>query len=111
MWLSSILKSESLTHIIAALLFLWENLKLFYASERSTFSFTGIVASGDESGRPSALDGWDSCFAAAWRTRFWTSEDDGDVGSPMRFVSSFPAAHVNAWAPSLTGASNSLQAP
>ena len=80
-----------------------------YASDRSTFSVTGIVDSGDGSWIPSASGGWDPCFAAACKTRFWTSKDEGDVGSPMRFVSNFPAAHENAWAPTLTGASSSLQ--
>lgn len=80
-----------------------------YASERSIFSLTGIADSGDGSWIPSVSGGWDSCFAAACKTRLWTSEDEGDVGSPMRFVSNFPAAHENAWAPNLTGASSSLQ--
>ena len=80
-----------------------------YASDRSTFSVTGIVDSGDCSWMPSVSGGWDPCFAAACKTRFWTSKDEGDVGSPMRFVSNFPAAHENAWAPTLTGASSSLQ--
>lgn len=78
-----------------------------YASERSTFSFTGVAESDNESGMLSS-DGWDSCFATACRTRFWTSDDDGDVGNPIPFVSNFPAAHVNAWAPTFTGASNNL---
>jgi len=75
-----------------------------YASERSTFSFD----SGDWFWT-SISDVWDSCFAAACRTRFWTSEDEGDVGKPMRLFSSFPAAHENAWTPSLTGERKRLQ--
>lgn len=62
-----------------------------------------------ESLLPSISDGWDSCFAAACNTRFWTSNDEGDVGNPMPFDSNFPAAHENAWVPSLTGASNNLK--
>lgn len=77
-----------------------------YASERSTLSVTAPAESGNDS---SVSEGWDSCFAAACNTRFWTSEDKGDVGSPMRFVSNFPAAHEYAWAPSVTGASKNLQ--
>lgn len=62
--------------------------------------------SGVGSWLPSLSEGWDSCFAAACSTRFWTSNDEGDVGNPMPFDSNFPAAHENAWPPILTGASN-----
>lgn len=81
----------------------------FYASERSTFSFIWATGSADGSWVLSESDGWDSSLAAACNTRFWTSMDEGDVGSPGRFVSIFPAAHENAWPPSLTGVSSSLQ--
>ena len=57
---------------------------------------------------PSASDGFDSCFAAAWRTRSWTAVVDGDVARPILFGSSFLAAHESASAPTLTGESNSL---
>lgn len=67
------------------------------------------MGSGESSRDPSSSDGWDSCLAAAWRTRFCTSEDEGDVGRPSPLVSSFPAAHENACAPSLTGTSNRLR--
>lgn len=77
-----------------------------YASERSTFSFLGVIASADGS---SESDGLDSCFAAACNTRLWTSDDEGEVGSPMPLVSNFPETHENAWAPNVTGASNNLQ--
>lgn len=66
------------------------------------------VDSGFGSWLPSVSDGWDSCLAAACSTRFWTSNDEGDVGNPVPFDSNFPAAHENAWPPSLTGASNNL---
>lgn len=82
---------------------------LTYASERSTLSVTAPAESGNGSCVSSVSEGWDSCFAAACNTRFWTSKDEGDVGSPMPFDSNFPAAHEYAWAPSLTGVSNNLQ--
>lgn len=68
----------------------------------------GATDSEDEFWTSSVSDGWDSCFAAACNTRVWTSNDEGDVGSPMLLVSSFPVTHENAWAPILTGASNNL---
>ena len=89
MWSSSNLKSESCACCT-------EISSFFYASERSNFSPTGIVASDDGLARLSTSDGLDSCFAAAWRTRFWTANEDGDVGSPMPLVSNFSAAHENA---------------
>lgn len=79
-----------------------------YASERSKFSFPGVADSRGGSWASSVSDGWDSCFAAACRTRLWTSVDEGDVGNPILFGSTLPAAHENAWAPRLTGVSKSL---
>lgn len=73
-----------------------------YASERSTFSFIGVIDGS------SALDGWDSSFAAACNTRFWTSKDEGEVESPMPLVSNFPAIHEYATAPTLAGPNNNL---
>lgn len=73
-----------------------------YASDRPTFSSIGVCDS-------SASNGWDSCFAAACNTRLWTSDDDdGEIGSPLPLVSTFPAAHETACAPSFTGESNKL---
>lgn len=81
----------------------------FYASERSIFSFVAAAASSEGGSLVSSVsDGWDSCFAAACNTLLWTSDDEGIVGNPLRFVSSFPAAHEIAWPPSLTGTSSSL---
>jgi len=73
-----------------------------------TFWLRGTVGSETGSWLPSLSDGWDSCFAAACNTRFWTSNEEGDVGNPKPFDSNFPAAHENALAPSLTGESNNL---
>jgi hypothetical protein len=56
----------------------------------------------------SASDGFDSCFAAAWRTRSWTAVVEGDVARPILLGSSFLAAQDNASAPNLTGENNSL---
>jgi hypothetical protein len=56
----------------------------------------------------SMSDGFDSCFAAAWRTRSWTAVVEGEVARPILLGSSFLAAHDNASAPTLTGENNSL---
>jgi hypothetical protein len=56
----------------------------------------------------SASDGFDSCFAAAWRTRSWTAVVEGDVARPILLGSSFLAAQDNASAPTLTGENKSL---
>lgn len=79
----------------------WQiNIKQFsslYASETSTL-FKASSGDDDASWRLSDVssEGLDSCLAAACKTRLRTSEDEGEVGSPTPFVSSFPAAHEKA---------------
>lgn len=84
------------------------NLAYIYASDRPTFSSIVAVEERTLSCDSSESKGWDSCLAAACNTRFWTSNDDGETGSPFPLLSTFPAARETACAPSFTGDSNKL---